>query len=121
MQMKRELKQIYDDLSNGKLSQKEALGKIKAIKQKGQGKGRGEMLMAPGWEARGVEGWGGGSGIEYAGHEVILCEVGEVRAERLGTLVGGSQCVSLPAGGEKDKEKDIAERYGEYALAIFER
>ena len=54
MQMKQQLKQIYDDLSNGRLSQDEALGKLKAIKLQERNNGTGVLLATPAWRA-GVE------------------------------------------------------------------
>ena len=43
--MKQKLRQIYCDLSNGKLSQKEAFEKVKAIKLQEQSKTIGALLV----------------------------------------------------------------------------
>ena len=115
--MKKELRQIYDDLSKGKLSQEDALGRIKAIKLQGQGKRIGALLVTPVWQASGVEGSAEASKVEYTEHHVILCELSKVNVGELGSLVAHSQCLSLQAG----EQKNIAQRYSEYAVACLER
>src|SRR5947209_11879256 len=118
MQMKQELRQIYSDLSSGKLSQKEALDKIKAIKLRKQGTRTGALLAAPVWQASSSTSFPATSNTEYSEHHVIACELPEVDAERLGSLLPHSRCRSLHTGEEKNK--NIAQRYSEYALACFE-
>src|SRR5437867_2429528 len=117
MQMKQELRQIYHDLSNGKLSQREALDKIKAIKLKEQGKRSSALLAVPVWEARSVEKSAEGNKIECREHHVMVCELGKGKEEQLESLLGHGRCWRLQAG----EDKNIAERYSEYALACFER
>ena len=113
--MKRKLRQIYIDLSNGKLSQQEAFEKIKAIKLRGQRIGA--LLVTPFWQASDVEAPDEAGQLEYAEHHVILCELSKVDARELGASVPHSNCLSLQAANQKN----IAERYSEYALACFER
>ena len=115
--MKKELRQIYDDLSKGKLSQEDALGRIKAIRLQGQGKRIGALLVTPVWQASGEEASAEASKVEYMEHHVILCELSEVNVGELGSLVAHSQCLSLQAG----EQKNIAQRYSEYAVACLER
>src|SRR5262245_45359896 len=115
--MKQKLRQIYFDLSNGKLSQKEALEKIKAIKLHEQGKRIGVLLATPVWQASGVEAPADAGNLEYAEHHIILCELSKVDAKELGASVPHSHCLSLQA----ERQKNIARRYSEYALACFER
>src|SRR5262245_49569834 len=115
--MKQKLRQIYFDLSNGKLSQKEALEKIKAIKLHEQGKRIGVLLATPVWQASGVEAPADAGNLEYTEHNVILCELSEIDAKELGASVPHSHCLSLQA----ERQKNIAQRYSEYALACFER
>src|SRR6266498_2427896 len=115
--MKQKLRQIYCDLSNGKLSQKEAFEKIKAIKLPEQGERVGALLVTPVWQASGVEAPAEASKVEYAEHHVILCELSKVDAKELGSSVPHIHCLSLQAEGQKN----IAQRYSEYALACFER
>src|SRR5580658_3852570 len=117
MQMKQKLRQIYYDVSNGKLSQKEALGKIKAIKLQGQGTRIDALLVIPVWQAIGEEAVADASKPEYTEHHVILCELSEVNVGELGSLVAHGQCLALQAG----EQDNIAQRYSEYALACFER
>src|SRR5262245_181847 len=115
--MKQKLRQIYWDLSNGKLSQKEAFEKVKAIKLQEQDKRIGVLLVTPVWQASGVEAPAEGGNLEYTEHHVILCELLKVDARELGASVPHSHCWSLQVEGQKT----IAQRYSEYALACFER
>src|SRR5579872_1998251 len=117
MQMKKELRQIYDALSNGKLSQKEALEKIKAVKLREQSKGTGVLFAAPVWQSEGVDHSSDVGPVEYSEHHVILCELSKVNAEELAVLLPQSQCLALQAR----EQKDVAQRYSEYALSCFER
>src|SRR6266446_6487597 len=117
MQMKQQLRQIYDDLSNGRLSQREALERIKAIKLQEQGNGTGALLITPVWQSNAVEVSAVASHTEYMEHHVVLCELATVDAEKLGSLLPYSHCLPLQAG----QQNDIAQRYSEYALACFER
>ena len=84
MQMTQQLKQIYGDLSNGRLSQADALARIKAIKLRAPRDGTGALLITPAWQARGVEASAGASHVEYAEHHVVLCEIPKVNAGKLG-------------------------------------
>jgi polyketide synthase PksN len=111
--MKQELRQIYRNLSKGDLSQKEAFEKIKAIKLQEEGEKIGALLAAPVWQAEAPP---EGAELEYASRHVILLELSQVDANELGTLIPNSHCLSPRAEGQKN----IAQRYSEYALACFE-
>ena len=104
--MKQKLRQIYCDLSNGKLSQKEAVEKIKAIKLQEQSKRIGALLVTPVWQASDVEAPAEAGKLEYAEHHVILCEFSKVDAKELGASVPHSNCLSLQAA----RQKNIAQR-----------
>src|SRR5262249_45120464 len=114
--MKRDLKQIYDDLSKGKLSQKEALDRIKGIKLRKQS-GTSVLLASPIWQASDVSSFRDGRQVEHAEHHVMLCELAKVNVEELKSLLQRSQCLSLQGA----EDNNIAQRYSEYALACFER
>src|SRR5258707_10238919 len=116
MQMKQKLRQIFYDVSNGKLSQKEALEKLEAIRLQERGKRIGALLVTPVWQGSGEEACAEASRVEYTEHQVILCELSQVNVGELGSLLPHSQCVLLDAG----EDKSIAQRYSEYALACFE-
>ena len=115
--MKQQLKKIYDDLANGTLSQKQALERIKAVKQEDQGKGVVNLLAIPVWQASSVEHAVADSDIAYAAHHVILCQPLAVAVESLVPLLPESHCSLLQTA----EEKNIAERYSQYALESFER
>ncbi|HEV3038145.1 MAG TPA: type I polyketide synthase, partial [Candidatus Angelobacter sp.] len=112
--MNQDLRQIYQDVSNGKLSQKEALDRIRAIKLS---KKTGVLLLAPEWHTSSIEIPVGASNIEYAEHHIILCELSQINAGKLGSLLPHSQCLQTLAG----PGWNIAQRYSEYARACFER
>src|SRR5262245_28110607 len=111
--MKQQLRQIYEDLSSRKLSQKEALEKIKAVKLQGQDKSSGVLLLTPVWQAGGAE----ALHVDYAEHRVVLCELSNVNVGALGALLPHSQCLQLEAGSHES----IANRYCERAIECHER
>jgi len=82
-----------------------------------QEKAIGSLVAAPVWQARPVQEWAGGSSSEFAEHHIILCELSQVNAEKLGPLLPQSQCLSLEAG----EQNNVGQRYSEYAVACFER
>jgi polyketide synthase PksN len=74
----------------------------------------GALLAAPVWRESDVEVSAGASHIEYAEHRVVLCELSDVN--QLKALLPHVYCLSLQA----ERQKNIAQRYSEYALACFE-
>src|SRR5260370_1226299 len=115
--MNQKLRQIYDDLSSGNLSQQQALDRIKAIKLHEHGKSIAVLLLTPVWQARGVEGSAGANqDVAYGEHHVVVCGLSQVDLEKLRSLLPRSQCQLFDAG----EQKTIAQRYSEYALASFE-
>src|ERR1041385_6995573 len=112
MPMKQELRQIYDDLSHGKLTEKETLEKIRAAKLRGQGEPTGPLLLTPVWQTKGVP----ASHIDYTDQHVVLCDP-KVDLEKLETALPHSQLLSLHAG----QEGSIAQWYSDCAVGCFER
>ncbi|UII31930.1 SDR family NAD(P)-dependent oxidoreductase [Fulvivirga ulvae] len=110
-----ELLKIYQDLSRGKLTQQEALEKIKAIKQREQSAGAGRLLAKPSWEQASAS-TPSGAGPEYAEHHVVLCEMPHLKSKSLSTRLANSHVLQLSA----DSQKNIAGRYSHYALTCFE-
>jgi polyketide synthase PksN len=115
--MKQQLRQIYADLSNGKLSQQEALERIKAIRLKEQARGTGALLAIPVWQAGSLEMSSAGVNTSYAEHHVVLSGLKDFPVGKLASLLSGSYCISLRAG----EYKSIAERYSEFVVECFER
>src|SRR5260370_1267905 len=109
------LRQIYDDLSHGRLSQADALAKIKAIKQRERGSSTGDLLAVPVWQAGEMEA-DATLDAEYGQHCVLLCDRSAADAEKLSSLLRGSDCVSLDL-----EQGDVAQRYSRVATACFER
>ncbi|MCU1348875.1 MAG: hypothetical protein JWO56_1905, partial [Acidobacteria bacterium] len=111
--MKEQLRRIYADLSSGRLSQDEALERIKAVKLQEPGREVGALLITPAW----VSGTAPSvSPVAYAEHHVLLCERSAGDAETLRFSLPHSRCLSLDAG----QPQDIAQRYSESATACFE-
>src|SRR6266576_381496 len=115
IQMRKQLRNIYADVSSGKLSQTEALEQIKAIKLRGLGKMTDALLVTPVWQPVALEASAGAT--PFAEHQVLLCERSAADVETLGRLLPHSRCIPLQAA----QQQTIAQRYSEYALACFER
>ncbi|MBO9699912.1 MAG: SDR family NAD(P)-dependent oxidoreductase [Sporocytophaga sp.] len=113
--MKQRLKEIYEDLSKGKLTQKDALEKIKALKQ--DSKNAGVLLSAQVWEQSQVIATSASDKSEYAEKHILLCELGNVDVKQLGTLTTESSFISWKAAADKN----VAESYCDFALTCFEK
>ncbi|HET8773435.1 MAG TPA: SDR family NAD(P)-dependent oxidoreductase, partial [Thermoanaerobaculia bacterium] len=110
--MKEQLRQIYADLSNGRVSQREALEKIKAIKLQEQGSAA--SVLAPVWLD--AETAPSARDSVYAERHVVLCDI-ETSVERVGALLPLSECSLL----RTDPQATIDARFDEVALACFEQ
>ncbi|MES2824533.1 MAG: SDR family NAD(P)-dependent oxidoreductase [Pseudomonadota bacterium] len=125
--MNETLKNIYRDLANGLLTQKEALQKIKDIKLKEQATKQiaeslsqsvGALLAKPVWETTTVTSSGGASantGSTLRQH-IILCEITNIKAKQLETMIADASCLLLQSA----PQKNIADRYSLVALTCFE-
>jgi acyl transferase domain-containing protein/enoyl-CoA hydratase/carnithine racemase/acyl carrier protein len=80
-----------------------------------QGQAIGSLLAVPVWQASGVEAPAETSPVEYTERHVVLCELWG--ADQLGASLPHAHCLSLQA----ESQKNIAQRYSEYALACLER
>ncbi|HXH41886.1 MAG TPA: SDR family NAD(P)-dependent oxidoreductase [Thermoanaerobaculia bacterium] len=74
----------------------------------------GSLLAIPVWQTSMVE---ASTERDFAEHHVIVCELPEVDLETLESAVPRGRCLLLQA----EPQKTIAERYGDYALACFDR
>jgi acyl transferase domain-containing protein/enoyl-CoA hydratase/carnithine racemase/acyl carrier protein len=115
-QMRDELRQIYTDLSNGKLSSKEALDKIKATKLRDQEQRSGVSLLMPVWQVSSVDACALPGRQEFKEHHVIVGGLSQVQMGELKSLLPHSRYALLPA----EEDKNIAQRYSKCALACFE-
>lgn len=91
-----------------------ALGK-ESIANTAQAKTTGSLLAVPVWQTAGLP--SSESKTVYTEHNIVLCELEDVDVGKLASLLPDSQFLSLAAWDQKN----IAERYGEYALACFKR
>ena len=113
--MKRRLKQIYQDLFEGKLTQKEALQKIKTLKLLGQENRTGTLLSTPVWEEDHILTSLDESHSEFAERYIILSGLPKIDAERVEMLMPGSHCLAF-----QPSQKNVAERFSDIAGACFE-
>ena len=115
--MKKELKQIYSDLSVGKLSQKEALDRIEALKLQPRDEKTGLLLATLLWRTKinetCTELFDGNSTEQH----IVLCDSSRLRDAELKLFFPRARIASLDA----DENKNIGQRYTEYALECFER
>ena len=118
MQMKLKLKQIYDDLLHGRLSQEEALERIRAVKRQEQTGQVAVLLATPAWHISTVDNSVEAGKSKFAEHYVIVCELPQVKVGQLESMLGQSQCLALQS---TRGETNIAQRYSEHALQCLER
>ncbi|HXH41801.1 MAG TPA: SDR family NAD(P)-dependent oxidoreductase, partial [Thermoanaerobaculia bacterium] len=111
--MEQLLRQIYEDLSQDRLSQAEALEKIEAIKLQERTGSTGLFLATPVWRTGGDR--EASLDVGYPQHEVVLCDRSAADAEELSSLLPGTHCIALHSD-----QKDIAQRYSLVAVTCFE-
>jgi acyl transferase domain-containing protein/enoyl-CoA hydratase/carnithine racemase/acyl carrier protein/NADP-dependent 3-hydroxy acid dehydrogenase YdfG len=114
--MRQQLRKIYDDLAQGRLSQEEALQRVKTIKLHSQ-EGEGVLLVTPFWQASVPDVASVPGRAPHAAHEVILVERSPAEVESVRALFSDERCLSLPA----TQAASVAERYAGHALACFRR
>lgn len=110
--MKQRLTQIYRDLSEGKLTQKEALDKIKTLKLTKSG----ILLSTPVWEENELLLSNGKGHVRFNEHHILLCELSNANNRDVEQLISDCHCVSF----QKVKNKNVAERFLELTQACFE-
>jgi acyl transferase domain-containing protein/enoyl-CoA hydratase/carnithine racemase/2-polyprenyl-3-methyl-5-hydroxy-6-metoxy-1,4-benzoquinol methylase len=116
--MKRELAHIYRDLSAGTLSQREALERIKTLKQPPQTERTqaiDTLLASPVWE-RSKSVASKDEATRYAHHVVLLCSLPQIQAAELESGVSRSRCSAVAT----PQSATIAQVYADVALAYFE-
>lgn len=114
--MKNNLKKIYQDLAGGKLSQKEALEKIRILKLSQQEGIAGTLLVTPTWEQQTITVQPGQDQFEYTQRHVVLCELPHVNAKMVESSIANCHCLSL----QTKIQKNIAECFNEVAETCFE-
>ncbi|NQZ10677.1 MAG: KR domain-containing protein, partial [Algicola sp.] len=110
------LTQIYQQLSSGKLDRAGAFELIKAMKQQDSK----SLLAAPVWQPGEIT----PTGDTYNQHYIVVCDFKAVNVERLQELLQKkkeqSQCQSINSESKGVTSQDIAQRYNETALACFD-
>src|SRR5437588_264135 len=106
MDIKHTLRDIYEDASQGRLSQEEALEKIKAVKLQKRGAHIGTLLLTPIWQADDDAAPSGARTAEYAEHHVVLCELSNAHLTTVERMIPHVHCVSLHA----EEQQTIAQR-----------
>ncbi|UAA37463.1 SDR family NAD(P)-dependent oxidoreductase [Paraneptunicella aestuarii] len=78
--------------------------------------GQGSLLAKPEWKSRVASGVAAkaASRDSFAQHHIVLCDMPRVTDKQVASAIDGAQVIEL-----KDKQKDIATRYRDYALHVF--
>src|ERR1051325_9400398 len=114
--MKEELKQIYSDLSVGKLSQKEALDRIEALKLQPRDEKTGLLVATPLWRNK-INEFTERLDCNSTEQHIVFCDSSRLRDAQLKLFFPRAWIASLAA----DENKNIGQRYTECALECFER
>jgi acyl transferase domain-containing protein/enoyl-CoA hydratase/carnithine racemase/NAD(P)-dependent dehydrogenase (short-subunit alcohol dehydrogenase family)/acyl carrier protein len=118
--MKQELAKIYRELSAGKLSQPEALDRIKALKQPQANKPADTLLAAPVWEPCAPPALPQDAAPAYAQHHIIACDLTHAVTAALESLIPKSRCATVQTARSGNRSGNISEAYAGVALACFE-
>ncbi|WP_132066262.1 SDR family NAD(P)-dependent oxidoreductase, partial [Aquimarina spinulae] len=113
--MKFELLKIYQDVSSGKLTQKEALEKIKVVKQQNAEETRSVLLAKSDWTPVVLD-VSSNDEIEYEQYHLILCEISHLKEKHINSSLSPSKVWNFRI----DQEQHISKRFSEYALSCFE-
>src|SRR5687767_8729018 len=104
--MKQKLKQIFQDLASGKLSQKEALENIRVLKLQNQEESFGTLLATPVWEVSTPSLSSKSNSARFNQQWIVLGELPQVKSQDLEGQTPNSHCVAL-----QTPKKNIADRY----------
>lgn len=115
--MKHELARIYQELSAGKLSQQQALDKIKTLKASQQDKPLVTLLASPVWESPAVPQARKDESALYGQQHIILCDLPHIVTAELESLISEGRCTTL----QTQQVGTIADVYTKVTLACFER
>lgn len=124
-EMNDELKQIYLDVAEGRVAKSEAMSRIRAVLGQRQPE-RGSLLLEPVWESSEISAAPGtpayadqlaSAPVLVRQQHIILCELPASTVREVSELVSHSHFLPLQAA----VDMSVAERFGEYALACFER
>ncbi|WP_459212977.1 SDR family NAD(P)-dependent oxidoreductase, partial [Aquimarina rhabdastrellae] len=111
-----ELLNIYKDVSSGKLTQKEALEKIKTVKQQDLRETEGILLAKSDWVPK-VLNVSSGDKIEYEQYHLLLCEISQLTEKHINRSRSTSKVWKLLV----DQKQHISDRFQAYALSCFEQ
>ncbi|RSZ60417.1 SDR family NAD(P)-dependent oxidoreductase [Massilia atriviolacea] len=114
--MKQEITNIYRALAAGKLSQQEALERIKALnKQPVKASPIATLLASPVWERCAAPAAAKDDAAAFSEHHIILCDLPQIAAAELEALLPGSRCtsVNIVTGA-------LSQGYADIALHCFE-
>src|ERR1700716_2942645 len=110
--MKQELSQIYRGLSAGGLSQQEALERIRTLKRNERAEPMCTLLASPVWEPVTLAAAPQDTAPEYAQHQIVLCDLPQIAASELESLLPGSRCAAVQA----TRSESVSEAYTRVAL-----
>ncbi len=114
--MKQKLTKIYSELSAGKLSQQEALERIKALKLPEPNKPIGTLLATPVWEPSAPPASPKDAATTWTQHHIIVCDLPQIAMAELESLIPKSRCATVQTA----QSGKVSEAYAGVALACFE-
>jgi acyl transferase domain-containing protein/acyl carrier protein len=112
--MKEKLRNIFLDLSNKKLTEQEALEKIKAVKLANQSHNH-SLFAKPVWVTADEPTVSKNAEQDYAQHHVLFIQSSEAPLKELEQLLPASKCVQIQIS-----HKNILDNFNEAAGACFE-
>ena len=114
--MKTSLKKIYQDVSDGKLTQNEALEEIRVLKLQKEKKRTGTLLSAPIWETSNLSEISNANIEVFEQHHITLFELPNIDTQYVNKAIANCHSMSV----QLVPQKNIAERYNEAAQNCFE-
>jgi len=111
--MKEKLRQIFLDLSNRKISEAEALEKIKAVKLLHHSSDTHKLCASPIWKLDAETNVS--HATEYTQHHILFLQATQTEASQLEKLMPESACFHI-----ETKQKSMVDRFSDIAIACFE-
>ncbi|QHI36099.1 Polyketide synthase PksL [Kordia antarctica] len=113
--MKEKLRQIFLDLTNRKISEAEALEKIKIVKSSQNSSDINQLCASPIWKLAEKSVASQAIQTNYTQHNILLIQSSQIEEKQLEELVPESSCFHI-----ETKQKDIVASFNEIAISCFE-
>ena len=113
--MKTRLKQIYQDVADGRLTQNEALEKIRILKLQEEEKKTGVLLSSPNWIVSNLSKTTNNTSIQIEQQYITLFELPKINTQEVDKAISNSKTVHVQLA----QQKNIAEAYYKAAQHCF--